>query len=1096
MKLLTLSWKGNNASRYCLWLVLAIVLSSCQKHYDTEGIAEQLPEEVDFNYHVKPILSDRCFACHGPDNNARQAELRLDVAESALKKILKEGGHAIVPGNLKKSLAFQRIITDDPELKMPPPESNLELNEHEIAILAKWIEQGAEYKAHWSFITPMKASLPNIQDQNWINNEIDHFILQKLEQQGLNPAPKASKETLLRRITLDLTGLPPSPEEIDAFLQDQSPNAYEAAIDRLMAQPQFGERMALEWLDVARYADSHGYQDDGMRNTWPWRDWLIRTFNNNKPYDDFLVEQLAGDLLPNPSRDQILATCFNRHHPQTQEGGVVEEEYRVEYVADRTNTFGKALLGLTMECARCHDHKYDPLTQKDYFALSAFFNNNNDWGIVPYNGEASPTILLPTPEEEAKLNALRQRIQPLEAAILPEKYIAELKSWLSNSDNPIDLNEGLKAYFDFDEAITIDKSQLNLDGDKNPGWAGIGKKGAITSYINKAKNKPDAAVFGDKDRMPQSVEGYRGKGIRFIGDAGIRFNRDLDFDRHQPFAVSVWVRTLQSGEKGPIFNKTNGDFEGYRGWICKLNEDGTLSFQLNHVWPDNCIDFQTTASLEIGEWTHIAFTYDGSSKASGVGIFINGQRPDLKLHKDNLQKSLLHGVEGSNWSIYPFMVGKEKERSIENFEMDELRVYNRQLATIEVQQLYSNQTPALTNEDQLLQAYLLSGKNNTFNQKLQELTQLRKEENLLMTDFLEVMVMQEKKEPRSTFILDRGAYDAPTEAVEANTPAMLPVIPDTLPKNRLGLAKWLVAADHPLTSRVAVNRFWHMLFGKGLVATQEDFGNQGNLPSHPELLDWLAVHFMENDWDVKAFLKFIMLSSTYQQSSVAAEQIKAQDPGNELYARYPAYRLPAELIRDMALAASELLVDTIGGPSVYPYQPKGIWAALATRNETVYKQGSGDDLYRRSMYTVWKRSSPPPSMMNFDAPDRYYCVVRRQKTATPLQSLVLMNDPQFVEAARHLATKTILENPGDTTQQIDFMLKSLIGREGKSEEKELLGKLYSEELEDLKKQPDRARHLLNIGESPVNNTLSQTELAACTIVASTIMNFDEFVMKR
>ena len=1096
MKLLTIKWKSTYTTLCFLWLLLAMGAFSCQKTYDTSDIAEQIPDKIDFNYHVKPILSDRCFACHGPDNNARQADLRLDVAESALKQILKDGGHAIVPRNLRKSLAFQRIITDDPETKMPPPESNLYLSPYDIAIIAKWIEQGAEYKKHWSFIPPIKTNLPKTKNKDWANNELDYLILNKLEQQGLYPAPKASKETLLRRITIDLTGLPPTPEEIDAFLSDPSPNAYEQAIDRLMSKPQFGERLALEWLDVARYADSHGYQDDGMRNTWPWRDWLIRTFNANKPYDEFLVEQLAGDLLPNPSRDQILATCFNRHHPQTQEGGVVEEEYRVEYVADRTNTFGKALLGLTMECARCHDHKYDPLTQKDYFALSAFFNNNNDWGIVPYNGEASPTILLPTPEEEKKLEALRQQMQPLEAALLPEKYTAELKNWLSNASNPIDLNHGLKAHFDFDKAIIIDKSQLNLDGNKGAGWAGIGKKGDITSYINKAKNKPDAAVFGDKDRMPQSVEGYRGKGIRFIGDAGIRFNRDLDFDRHQPFTVSVWVKTLKSGEKGPIFNKTNGDFEGYRGWICKLNEDGTLSFQLNHVWPDNCIDFQTTDSLKVGEWTHIAFTYDGSSKASGVGIFVNGQRPELKLHKDNLQKSLLHGVDGSNWSVYPFMVGKEKERSIENFEMDELRVYDRQLATIEIQELYTNEVPPLQQENQLLQAYLLSGKNTKYNQNLKELTTLRKEENLLMTNFLEVMVMHDKKEPRPTFILDRGAYDAPTEEVEANTPTMLPAIPDTLPRNRLGLAKWLVANDHPLTSRVAVNRFWHMLFGKGLVATQEDFGNQGNLPSHPELLDWLAVHFVENDWDLKAFLKFIMLSSTYQQSSVASEQVKDKDPTNEWYSRYPAYRLPAELIRDMALAASDLLVDTIGGPSVYPYQPKGIWAALATRNETVYKQGSGDDLYRRSMYTVWKRSSPPPSMMNFDAPDRYYCVVRRQKTSTPLQSLVLMNDPQFVEAARHLASKTLIEHSGDTTQQVDYMLKSLIGREGKSEEKELLSNLYFEELEDLKKQPDRARHLLNIGESPVNQTLDKIQLAACTIVASTIMNFDEFVMKR
>ena len=444
--------------------------------------------------------------------------------------------------------------------------------------------------------------------------------------------------------------------------------------------------------------------------------------------------------------------------------------------------------------------------------------------------------------------------------------------------------------------------------------------------------------MGDKDKKPLIVDGKFGNGLQFLGDAGIRFNRDLDFDRHQPFSVSIWIKALKDGEKGPIFNNTNGDFEGYRGWICKLNEDASLSFQLNYVWPDNCIDYKTIDTLPTGEWTHIAMTYDGSSKAKGLQFFINGKQPAHKLLKDNLQKSLLHGAQGSNWSSFPFMLGREKERSVENLLMDELKVYNRQLSKLEVQHLYNGENNITPTKEQLLETYLLSSKNPKYNTTLKELTKLRKEENLLMTDILEVMIMQEREAPRPTFILDRGAYDAPTTTVEAKTPGAFNSMPKDLPKNRLGLAKWLVAKDNPLTARVAVNRFWHLLFGKGIVATQEDFGNQGNLPSHPELLDWLAVDFMENGWDIKALLKKIVLSATYQQASVASAQAMEIDPTNDWYSYYPAYRLSAEIIRDNALAASGLLVDSIGGPSVYPYQPKGIWAALATRNATEYNQ--------------------------------------------------------------------------------------------------------------------------------------------------------------
>lgn len=1080
-----------------------LILAACSnpKPEEIKVAQTQLPEKIDFNIHIKPLLSDRCFTCHGPDANQRKGELRLDISENAYAQSTGENSQSnyiIRPENLGKSEFFHRIISTDAEYMMPPPESNLTLTVEEKALLTRWIEQGAEYKPHWAFVKPEKAAIPAVKNKDWIENPIDNFIAKKIETADLPFSSKAKKTTLLRRATLDLTGLPPTLEEITDFLKDETPAAFEKVLDRLLASPHYGERMAVEWLDVARYADSHGYQDDGMRTTWPWRDWVIEQYNKNVPYDQFITEQLAGDLLPNPTKDQLLATCFNRNHPQTQEGGVVDEEYRVEYVADRTNTFGKAFMGLTMECARCHDHKYDPVSQKEYYSLFAFFNNNNDTGIVPYNGEASPTVLIPTPEAAEQLAKLKGEMAPLETALAKENYQEDFKNWLEKvgKEPQIEstIRKNLLADFTFEEEKEINANQIWLDKGRPKNRKRT--KNTTFAYKNLAKNKLDAKNQGPKDERPKLVEGKFGKALSFTGDAGVRFNRDLDFDRHQPFSVSIWVKLLKEGEEGPIFNNSNGDFEGYRGWLCKLNKDGTLSFQFNHVWPDNAIDFQTKDKLKVGEWTHIALTYNGNSKANGIHFYINGSVPEYVLHTDNLQRSLLHGVKGTNWSNMPFLLGKELRKSIENFEMDELKLHNRQLSEIEVQWLFNQKKKAQITDSQYFEYYLLTGNNRRYNQNLAKITELRKQENLLLTDQLEVMVMQEKKVPRPTFILDRGMYDARMEEVQTNTPAVFPAIPEKQEKNRLTLAKWLTNKAHPLTARVAVNRFWMMCFGKGLVATQEDFGSQGNLPSHPELLDWLAVDFMENDWDIKRLMKQMMLSSTYQQSSIASDLAKETDVENLAYSHFPVYRLSAEMIRDNALAASNILVKKVGGESVYPYQPDGIWEALATRNATKYQQGKGEDLYRRSMYSVWKRSSPPPSMMNFDAPDRYYCVVRRQKTSTPLQSLVLMNDPQFVETSRMLAERMLKEGGKEVKSQINLAFKLLIGRPANDKELSLLQELYDAELVDFQKDRKIVNELLSIGEHRIDQSLNKIELATHTIIASTIMNFDEFVMKR
>jgi len=1064
-------------------------LGSCKRHaYGNDSLLATLPEEVDFNFHVKPILSDRCFACHGPDANKREGNLRLDTEEGAFAAVDSLGKrHALVAGNLGSSQVFARITSKDPELVMPPPNSNLKLSEYEIAVLAKWIDQGAQWKEHWSFTAPQRPGMPKVKGEKWVKTSLDRFVLKQLEEKELQPSAEAAKETLLRRVSFDLTGLPPTVAEVDAFVKDQSPDAYEKVVNRLLASPHYGERMAVEWLDVARYADSHGYQDDGMRNSWPWRNWVIHAYNRNLPYDRFITWQLAGDLLPSPTRNQLLATSFNRNHPQTQEGGVVDEEYRVEYVADRTNTFGKAFLGLTVECARCHDHKYDPISQKDYYSLSAFFNNNHDSGIIPYNGEASPTLILPSREAEAKLAFIREKIAPLEKAIQPASYRQNYLGWRQEAAKTPDRftvnSQNLVGRFSFEDPQDAKKLR------------------------NEAPTKLTAKVDGDKDKKPVVVPGKFGKARKFIGDAGFTFGKELDFDRHQPFTISVWVNLLKNGEQGTIFAKSNGEFEGYRGYRVLLNPDNTLSVSFSYVWPANAIDFKTLDKLEANRWHHLALTYDGSSKASGVKLFLDGRETRRTVFTDNLHKSILYGEKKSHWSERRFMIGRDFRSSIENLAVDEFRAYRRQLSTLEVRELQGQANPIAAllktqpdkltdDQDRELFEYYRLNYDPPFRRHLDTLTRLRDQENQLLTDQPEVMIMQERKLKRPTHILDRGAYDAPKERVAPNTPAKLVAFDKWLSPDRLGLARWLLHKEHPLTSRVVVNRFWAVCFGKGLVNTPDDFGNQGALPSHPELLDFLAVHFMESGWNVKAFMKMLVMSATYRQSSVPSAIALERDPDNTLLSRGPSFRLSAEHIRDNALAASGLLVPKIGGPSVYPYQPAGIWEALATRNKTHYEQGKGGDLYRRSLYTVWKRSSPPPSLMNFDAPDRYLCTVKRQKTATPLQSLVLMNDPQFVEASRKLAERMMKEGGVSPEARIGYAFKALTSRAPRPRELTLLKELYAEELAGFQKEPLRANRLLAAGDSKRDTSLDTAQLAACTMVATTVMNFDEFVMKR
>lgn len=766
---------------YLLFIVSILYsVQSCNFIEDKFSEEEPIPDQISYNFDIRPILSDKCFACHGPDPNKREAGLRLDIEEDAFKALKENpGAHALVAGKPELSEVFLRISTKDTSLLMPPPNSNLKLNSREVKLIEKWIKQGAKYETHWSFTRPKKSKLPSIDDTQWPKNEIDYFILNKMEQKGLEPNQIAEKEHLLKRLSLDLTGLPPSIEMMNKFLADNSPKAYENIIDQLLKSPAYGEKMALQWLDVARYADSHGYQDDNYRSAWPWRDWVIHSFNKNLPYDKFITMQLAGDLIPNATKEQILATAFNRNHKITEEGGVVDEEYRVQYVIDRTNTFSKALIGVTMECAQCHDHKYDPFSQKEYFQLYAFFNNIKEVGLESDVGG-------------------------------PETY----------AKNPL--------------------IEISNDEVKN-----------ILKFINKRDtNKLIVSVMADRDTL------------------------------------------------------------------------------------------------------------------------------------------------------------------------------------------------------------------------------------------------------RKTYILKRGAYDAPDKEVSAGTPNSILAFDKNLPKNRLGLSKWLFDKRNPLTARVFVNQLWQEIFGRGLVKTAGDFGMQGELPSHPELLDLLAVDFMENGWDIKRLVKKIVSSATYQQSAIIPKSKLVADPENIYLSRAPRYRIKAELVRDLVLSSSGLLVKTIGGPSVKPYQPIGLWENATSGRGILrtYKQDHGEDLYRRGMYSFIKRTVPPPVMGIFDASNRDQCEVGRLKTNTPLQALIMMNDPTVLEASRVLATRLDSEKL-QLQEKVIKAFRLIVCRKPSEKEVKLLSSYYNDQLQSFKKDQRRAEKLINVGEYPMPEKMNKINVAALMQVITTLYNLEETITK-
>ena len=1057
---------------YFIILAAAALVGGCggpDVHPDVEA---RLPERVDYGFHIKPLLSDRCYACHGPDDGARQGGLHLYSEEGALRTRLPSGRRAIVAGKLGKSEVIRRIFSGDPEIMMPPPESYLVLSAYDKALIARWIDQGAEWKPHWAFIPPVLPLAPAVEETSWPSGAIDHFVLARLEREGLSPSPGEDRERLLRRVTFDLTGIPPTIAEIDAFLADASPDAYERVVDRLLASAAFGERMATEWMDAARYADSHGYHSDGIRTMWPWRDWVIDAFNRNMPYDEFVTWQMAGDLLPGASAEQKLATAFHRNHPMTAEGGVIDEEYRVDYVADRANTTGRAILGMTMECARCHDHKFDPISQREYYQFFAFFNNVRELGLSADDGNAGPLVMLMSEEEESALESARAAVRELEEALADRaELVRQQETFLEYQPDETLLARGLADRYPFD-ALTSQASPNAVGG------------------------RADAEVLGTLD----VIDGPRGGALLFDDDydymhlpgAGL-------FDRTAPFSVGLWLRLDEGGAYARIAGNSDNKHTFWRGWELYVDSLDHVAARLIHALPHNYLHVRTTEPLALRSWTHATITYDGSSRAEGLRLYLDGEEAPVSIEHDRLYKSFLPVNSAYEVTDRAPRVARSYrafggDDGILTGAMDDLRMYERRLSRAEVALLAGSADAAPLAEDDRLDAFLLH-EDAPYRDLMARLRSARDEEALRVRDILEVMVMEEMAEPRQAHVLDRGLYDQPADPVRPAVPSAFGPWPDSLAANRLGLARWFFGPEHPLTARVAVNRYWQMLFGQGIVATAEDFGSQGTLPSHPELLDWLARTFVDSGWDTKALLKTIVMSATYRQSSAGTNP---DDPNNLLLARGPRYRMSAEMIRDNALAASGLLVDSVGGPSVKPYQPPGLWIEKGNFSTALlhYKQDSGDDLYRRSLYTFIRRTSPPPSMTIFDTPDRNFCVVRRQNTNTPLQALVLLNDPQYVEAARVLAERMQKEGGTGTRARIEYGFRLATSRQPTSAEASLLAEVYEEERQRFARAPSDADSLLAVGERPRDPALDRTDTAAFAVVAGLLLNHDEAYTKR
>jgi hypothetical protein len=993
-----------------------------------------LAQNVDFQREIRPILSDNCFQCHGPDSESRQADLRLDRRDSALAA--RADGTPIVPGKSAESLVYQRISSGDADFRMPPAEAHKTLTPAQISTIKRWIDSGAPWKEQWAFQPPVKAKPPAVRDAAWVRNPIDRFILAKLEEKGLSPAAAADKRTLIRRVALDTAGLPPKPAEVEAFLQDNGPNAYERMVDRYLASPHYGEHRARYWLDAARYGDTNGIHFDNYRDIWPFRDWVIAAYNRNLPFDEFTIEQLAGDLLPNPTLDQRIATGFLRCGETTNEAGIIEDEYAEIYAKDRADTVGAVWLGLTVGCATCHDHKFDPILQKDFYALGAFFRNTTQKIMDGNLADTPPIVFVP---RQTDRSAWEQKTARL-AAVATEMEHAR-----------------------------------------------AGAAGDFEKWLAERTPEPKAQPIEAADDVFAAAKFANGESLKDSPKA----------QAERPLSISVRFFSPEKAEKYVVVSQQNTKDRG-RGWSVDA-DNGQIGFRLIGDSGQG-IEVRAAQARTVlpGTWNELVGTYDGSRNQTGMMLYLNGE--PVVLAGLGARTARLNGSIETDENI---TLGK----SLVGGAVSEFHLYHRVLSQAEAHLLavWPDTAAALKYPTAALTP---SARGNLLDwflaRQYEPYKKLAAEQHRLNLDLREIqgrgsatLVMEERTDRRPfAYTLYRGAYDQKRDRVDAHPPGILPPMAASLPRNRLGFSRWLFTEDQPLTARVAVNRMWQEIFGVGLVKTADDFGSQGEPPSHPQLLDWLAVDFRESGWDMKRFYRQVLNSATYRQMAVATPDKIAKDPENRLLSRGPRFRMDAEMIRDYALAVSGLLAPQIGGPSVKPYQPDGLWEAVAMEgsNTRFYKADSGTGLYRRSIYTLWKRAAPPASMDVFNGPTRESCVVRRERTDTPLQALATMNDVQFVEAARYLA-ETAMENAIGFDARLDYIAARVLGRPLAASERLIARRAYDDFERYYSAHPEDARKFLDDGDRKPDPSLPPSEHAALSMLASQLLNLDEVLNK-
>jgi len=1025
----------NNSTHYFASSIAILLLGSVSAH-----AIESQSEKLQYNRDIRPILSHACFTCHGPDATARKAELRLDVRADALRET-ESGALPIVPGKATASELIQRISNADLSQRMPP-EGHAALTAEQIETLSHWINQGAEYQQHWAFITPAKVEIPTVKNKSWTRNAIDKFVLARLEQSNLKPNDQADREALIRRVAFDLTGLPPTIAQIDAFLTDKQDTAYETMVDQFLKSSAYGEHMAKYWLDLARYADTNGYQYDTERTQWVWRDWVIHAYNANMPFDQFTIEQLAGDLIPDGTPQQQLATGFNRNHGITIEGGIISEEYRVEYVMDRVVTTGAVWLGMTVGCARCHDHKYDPLSQTEFYQMLAYFNQvpeKGNSGFDPRATIASPLAAKQNQTLDAEIEALRAELEK------PRDITSDLEKWARTlHDEKIQWH-----VLTPDSTKSSGESTLTLLNDHS----------VLASGANPAKDTYEITAT----TMLQNITAIRLECLTHESLPGGGPGRYPNSN----FVLSEFELRIKSHDKD----------KKETPWQAIKFASATAEYNQANYHVNNAIDGTTAGNN--------GWAVDGPTRKEPVASMFVAQQAFSKKPNSQLQFRLRHETSFGQHGIGRLRLSiTTADPTRIQFESIPAEIIT--IAKIEAAQRNAAQTKTISE-------YFLA--NHDPQKSLQD--KLAKLVAMKNAAFPPTMVMRDMSPSRKTFVLNRGQYNEPTTEVSVGVPNIFPALPTDTAPNRLGFAQWLMHPDHPLTARVAVNRYWQRLFGVGLVKTLEDFGTQGELPSHPQLLDWLALDFQANGWDIKRTLKTILLSATYRQSSQAPAAAYQQDPDNRQLARGPRMRLSAEEIRDNALAISDLLVKRIGGKSVYPYQPLGIWMELNNRPgySRKYPQGTGEDLYRRSLYTFWKRTVPSPMLKTLDAPEREFCTIQRSRTNTPLQSLLLLNAPQFVESARHLAERIMAQDTNEPRQQLSYIFRLVTGRTPSKQEVSIIQSVYRSQLTGFANDTNAVDELLAVGDSDVDDTLDRTKLAAWTMVCRMLLNLDEAISK-